>query len=306
MWLALVPMGVALVLGLLLLPRRATPEEVPLPIADRRHLAAAVAADHELAERARRDPLAAPVRALGSAIRDFHALEARGAQGKDLYEARLAVDRAIAEAVAGGPDPMLELRAVELEQFLAEIERFEATGEQTPELQALAGGFIPSLVADGWCDGRTLAPGRDALRVMFKQMWTSFLHLDGDARFEPTLDEERALYAFYLSHAHAPRGAREAVAAARRGARDARSCAAIDENERATVEAWRLERIARLAAIDPSYPAAYARGVASYHKGDFRTSAQAFRAWLTDHPDGPLALRAQNYLRDAVAAQAVE
>jgi hypothetical protein len=306
MWLALVPMGIAFVLGVLLLPRRATPETVPLPIADPRGVAAAVAADHDLAERARRDPLATPVRALGSAIRDFHALEARGAQGKELYDARLAVDRALSDAMATGPGPLLQLRAVELEQFLSEIAHFEATGEQTPELLALAGGFVPSLIADGWCEGRTLAPDRDALRVMFKQMWTSFLHLEGNAPFEATLDEQRALYAFYLSHAHVPKGAREAIAAARRGARDARACRAIEENERAAAEAWRLERIAKIAAIDPTYPAAYARGVASYRKGDFRTSSQAFRTWLTQHPDGPLALRAQNYLRSASAAETVE
>ncbi len=34
MWLALVPVGVAVVLGVLLVPRRAAPEAVPLPIAD--------------------------------------------------------------------------------------------------------------------------------------------------------------------------------------------------------------------------------------------------------------------------------
>lgn len=306
MGLALVPVGIAFVLGVLLLPRRAPPDTVPLPIADPRALAVAAAADHDLAERARREPLAASVRALGSAIRAFHALEAREAPAKDLYDARHAVDAALADARASGPDALLELRAVQLEQFLAELERFEASGEQSPELLALAGGFVRSLAAEGWAAGRTLAPDPTTLRAMFKQMWGTFLHLEGNPAYQPTLDEQRALYAFYLSHAHLPKGTREAIAAARRGARDARSCAAIDANERAAIEAWRLERIAKLAVIDPAYPAAYARGVASYGKGDFRAAAQAFRTWLTDHPDGPLTLRAQNFLRAAAAAELPE
>jgi hypothetical protein len=304
--LALVPVGMALVLGVLLLPRHASPEMVPLPVADPQALARVATTDHELAERARREALPGPVRALGSALRDFHGLEARSTETKDLYDSRRKVDAALADAVPGGPGPLLELRAVQLEGFLDEIERFESTGEQSPELLALAGGFVRTLAAEGWADGRSLAPGRDALRAMFKQMWVSFLHLEETPELSPTLDEQRTLYAFYLSHAHPSRAAREAIAAARRGARDARSCAAIEASEQAAVEAWRLEHIVKLAALDPSYPADYARGIASYRKGDFRASAKAFRAWLMEHPDGPLALRAQNYLRSAANAESVE
>jgi hypothetical protein len=304
--LALVPVGLAFMIGILLLPRHAPPEMVPLPVADPRALARAEATDHELAEQARREPLPGPVRSLGSAIRDFHHLEARSTEAADLYESRRSVDAALRDAVQGGPGPLLELRAVQLEGFLAEIDHFEATGEESPELQALAGGFLRSLTAEGWTEGRHLAPDRAALRAMFKQMWVSFLHLEATPELKPTLDEERARYAFYLSHAHVARPAREAIAAARRGARDARSCAAIDASELAAVESWRLEHIAKLAAIDPTYPADYARGIASYRKGDFRGSAKAFRAWLMAHPDGPFALRAQNYLRSAANAESVE
>jgi hypothetical protein len=304
--LALVPVGLAFMIGVLLLPRHAPPETVPLPVADPRALAHAAAADHELAEQARREALPGPVRALGSAIRDFHGREAKSTEASELYEPRRTVDAALRDAVQGGPGPLLELRAVQLEGFLAEIDHFEATGEESPELQALAGGFVRSLAAEGWAEGRHLAPDRAALRAMFKQMWVSFLHLEGMPELRATLDEERARYAFYLSHAHVARPVREAIAAARRGARDARSCAAIDASELAAVESWRLEHIARLAALDPAYPADYARGIASYRKGDFRSSAKAFRAWLMEHPDGPYALRAQNYLRSAANAESVE
>ncbi|HEX3343886.1 MAG TPA: hypothetical protein VHS09_04900, partial [Polyangiaceae bacterium] len=184
--------------------------------------------------------------------------------------------------------------------------RFEASGEETPELQALAGAFIRSLTVEGWCEGHDVAPDDDALRTMFKEMWNGFLGLTGAPEMALALDEQRALYAFYLSHAHPPKTMREALAAARRGARDATACTAIAEAERAATESWRLERITRLAAIDPSYPADYARGVASYRRGDFGASAQSFRGWLREHPEGPLALRAQNFLRAASSAERVE
>jgi TolA-binding protein len=99
---------------------------------------------------------------------------------------------------------------------------------------------------------------------------------------------------------------RQALDAARRGARDARACEAIAEAERNATETWRLERIARIGAIDPSYPTEFARGVASYRRGDYVGSAQAFRRWLDDHPDGPFTLRAENFLRAALAARPIE
>ena len=305
MWLALVPLGVAFVLGVLLMPRRAVPESVPLPVPDGRALTRVVASDHELAERARREPLPASVRALGSATRTFHLLEAQGAEGYRLSEARRAVDAALGDAMASSLDPIVELRAVEMESFLAELRRFESDGTQSEELLSLSGSFVRSLTLEGWCEGRNLAPDPAALRTMFKHMWNGFVGLESRPELRPTLDEERALYAFYLSHAHPSRAMRDALTAARRGAHDAAACTAIDEAHRAGTEAWRLEHIARLAAIDPSYPADYARGVASFRRGDYGASAKAFRSWVQAHPEGPLSLRAQNYLRGASAADRV-
>lgn len=306
MWLALVPVGVAFVLGVLLVPRRAEPEGVPLPLPDAASLARTATADHLLAEKARREPLAGAVRALGSAVRAFHTLEAHDADAKELYEARGAVDDALVEALRGGSGPLLELRALQLEGFLEEVRRFESTGEQSDELAALAGAFVRSMTLEGWITRHHVAADEPTLRALYKNMWNGFLGNEMRGEFVPSLDEQRALYAFYLSHPHPSRGMRDAIEAARRGARDAKDCAALDQAERVAVEGWRLEHIERLRAIDPRYPADYARGVASYGRGDYLGSAKAFRAWLTDHPEGPLALRAKNYLRAAVAAESVE
>lgn len=316
-WLSLVPLGIALVLGLLLTPRRPPPEGVPVPIADPAAMARVVRADHELADLARREPLPGAVRSLGSAIRDFHALEAADADARALGQARRAIDLALVEALALGHDALLRLRAVQLEGFVDEVHRFAATGEQSAELKALAGGFVRSITSEGWCEGHTLTPDTPVLRAMFKQMWNALLGLDrggapaagatpSASDMALTIDEERTLYAFYLSHAHPSRATREAIASARRTAGDARACRALRETERAAVGTWRLDHIARISALDPTYPADYARGVARFDRGEYRASADAFRRWIDDHPEGPLALRAQNYLRAAADADRLE
>jgi hypothetical protein len=301
--LAVVPFGVAIVFGLLLLPRRGSPDDVPVPIPDPAGLARAAGIDHDLATQARKEPLPGPVRALGSAIRAYHSLEATGSMAK-IPRSRAAVDTAMIEASAAGDEPLLRLRALQLEGFLDEVRRFESTGTETDELSALAGGFVRSMRVAGWCEGHRLVPREPALRTLFKEMWDAFLGLDGRPAFAPSLDEQRALYALYLSAPHPSAGMRSAIEAARRGARDANACEGVREAERNAIEEWRLERIRRLAAIDPAYPAAYARGVASYRRGDYRGASAAFQNWLAEHPEGPLALRARSFLRAAEAQSA--
>jgi hypothetical protein len=267
---------------------------------------------------ARRQPLSAPVRALGSAIREFHTLEARGAKDGAaaektaggsvdtlaLPQARAKVDAALVDALGAGEEPLVELRAVQLEEFLSEADRFETTGEQSPELEAVAGGFVRAMTAEGWCVGHTLLPRRAELRVMYKEMWNAFLGVSERRAFRPSLDELRALYAFYLSHPHPTKAMRLALDAVRRGARDAKACAALVEGEQIALEAWRAERVKSLATLDPSYPGDYALGIVQYRRGDYGGAVAAFRRWLQVHPDGPWTLRAQNYLRAAVDAAA--
>jgi TolA-binding protein len=294
--------------GVLLLPRRSMPDDVPLPIPSGVALEHARAADHELAARTQAEPLSAPVRALGSAIREYHQLEA-SAGAADLARTRSALDTALADVANlgreernGAEAPLLRLRAVQLEGFLAELRRFEETGVESDELTALSGRFVAAMKEAGWCEGHAIEPDEDARRAMFKEMWNTLLGFAGKPAFDLSLDEQRALYAFYLEHPHPSASQRAAIAAARRGAKDARSCESVREAETAAIETWRLERIARLAAIAPAYPAAYARGVSSYLRGDMRAAARAFREWIAAHPEGPLALRAQAYLREANAA----
>jgi hypothetical protein len=305
-WLASVPASVALALGLLLLPRHAAPDSVPLPTPDAHEIARSQAMDQDLAEEARRVTLPPTVRALGSALRAYHVQEARGTQEHLLADARHAIDAAAPEAWAAGEASVLRLRAVQLEAFLDGIRSFEATGVESDDLVAVAGAFISGMQYEGWCTGRTLAAGEPALRAMFKEMWNGLVGTGDRASFRPSLDEERALYAVYLLYPHPTRAMRETLAAARRSAHDGPSCDALAQAERVAAETWRLERITRLSAIDPLYPAAYARGVSNLRRGDYAHAASDLSAWLQAHPNGPFTLRARSALRAAIDALRIE
>jgi hypothetical protein len=303
--LALVPLGVALAFGPLVLPRAVPPDIVPLPIVDTAALESRTAADRALAERVRAEPLPDDVRALGSAIREFHSLEARDASGSDLQVARSKVDAAMQAALgAGGLDALVKLRASQLEGFVAEVRRFEQTGVESEELAALGGSFVRRMRREGWIRDKTVLFGEAERRVVFKLMWNAFLALDARAELTPAVDEIRVLFGFYLSHPHASDAKREAIAAARRGAIEKKQCDAIDQGERLAIEEWRMDRINKLAAIDSTYPLSYARGVIHYRRGNYTAAAESFRDWLRDHPNGPWSQRAEGHLRAALAMDA--
>ena len=271
---------------------------------DARGLERRVRADEELAASARSEGLPDDVRLLGSAIRAFHTLEAKDAEAADLLVARRGVDEAMQAALkVKGLAAIVRLRAVQLESFLAEVKKFEANGEESPELAAVGGAFVRRMRREGFCHGHTLLFREPELRVLFKRMFDAFLALDTHAEMTPTVDEMRALYAFYLAHPHLGEAQREALDAARRGAKDKRACDALDEGERYALESWRLDRMTKLAAIDPEYPLAYARGVVLYRRGSYGPAAESFRSWLRDHPSGPWTTRAENQLRAAMAAE---
>jgi hypothetical protein len=288
-----------------MLPRSAPadPGPLPIPVVDQRSLARQASKDHDLADSARLQPLPPEIRALGSAVRAFHTLEAHTGAVLDMQRARQAVDSALVEALkANDIEALARLRAVQLEGFLEELRNVERSGAPTEELEALAGSFLPRMQREGWSDGRHVELDEPARRAIFKQMWNAFLNLEAKPELAPSLDEQRALYAFYLTHAHPSEGTRRALAAARAAAPDEAHCTALQAGERMATESWRLERIEKLAAIDPAYPAAYARGIVQARRGNFAAASEAFRQWLHDHPDGPWTLRAQNHLRAAVEA----
>jgi len=299
-----VPFGVAVFLAALLLPRAVVPELVPLPELDDRVIRREIGADTERAQRAREIPLPADVRELGSAIREFYRLEAQDAEAIDLGNARTDIDRARFRVFDKDKDEDLrELRAVQMEGFLAEVRRFERTGETSAELDALGGTFIRRMRKVGWCQGHDLVLTDLERRAAFKATWNALLDVDKKAAFKLSAMEIRALYTLYFEHPHAPEPQRAALALARTGAKDQASCDRINDGERAGAEAWLLTKLGEYGAIDPTYPLLIARGVALYGRHQYADAAKSFSGWLEVHPDGPWTLRARNYLRASTLAE---
>jgi hypothetical protein len=302
--LALIPLLVGLVLAALMLPRGAAPDLIPVPALDQLAIEREVRTDRDRADRARRTPLSAEVRALGSAIRVFNTGEADGERDLVLSDARAAIDRARLPLVGGRLDEeVLALRAVQLDGFLAEVRQFERTGNISPELKALGGTFIARMRRVGWCEGDRLLLTELERRAAFKATWNTLVDFDKVHAFALSNQETRALYTLYFSHPHAPEAQRAALALARAQAKDKETCARIDFGERAAAGAWLLPKLAEYGAMDPDYPLALARGVVLYQRHQYADAARAFTQWLEAHPDGPWTLRARNHLRASIAAE---
>jgi hypothetical protein len=304
-WLALVPVTAGLLMMLLMMPRAAPPDELPLPRIDMKAFDAVRKDDIERAASARTTRLASDVLLVGTTLRTLNKALATNASDEDVSIARTALDHAFRSLIGDGDrafEGLRSLRAVQLESFLAEVRTFEATGKITDELDELAGGFIDRMHAAGWLQGNAIVLDENELRAAYKLVWSAQV---GGERMPPlalTLDEQRVLYSFYLTHPHAPEAQRASYEAQRRAAASFIDCQQAIAQEKLAIEQWRLEKVRRLGEIDPTYPTGYAMGVAYYRVGRYDTSLEAFRSWIEKHPDGPLSLRARNHMKAAMAA----
>lgn len=304
-WLALIPVGAFVFVAPLMLPRGTPPDEVPLPSPSERALGDVEAADDARALHAKAERLPGDVLALGSAIRSLHALSVDPSSSESaVLKVRRELDDARADVGkrATAVEELLTLRAVQLDGFLREVERFEATGAASPELHELGGLFVERMRDAGWVEDRRVLLTPSQRRVAFKLVWNAVVGVEGLAPFEPSLDEQRALYALYLSRPHPPEFQRGALEDRIHSSKSPAACERAVADERRATEMWRVEKIKRLGAIDPSYPTAYALGTAYYLAGRYDLSIEAYRAWLAAHPDGPYTLRARNHLQASVEA----
>lgn len=303
--LALIPITVAVLMFLLMMPRSAPPEDIPLPQVDGVAMRALVKDDAARAAEARTNRLPGDILAIGTAVRALNKAQAVG-DAEATGAGRLVLDDALRgvgnreEKVVF--DQLKTLRAVQLEEFLAAVESFESTGQQTPDLVELGGGFIERMTDAGWVEGRRVLLDDAGRRAAFKLVWTTLLRVDRTPQLALALDEQRALYTLYLTHPHPPESQRSSFQAMRRVASNDAECASVASKERLAAEVWRSDKIRKLGELDPSYPTAYALGVSYYRAGRYDQSLSAFRTWLDQHPDGPLALRARNHLKAALVA----
>lgn len=308
-WLALVPVSVALVMFLFLIPRAVPPDDVPLPEVDMRVFRSIQKDDAARAARARgADRLPDDVLAVGSALRAFNTAQAHPDRGDEAGTARLVLDHALEQLLGRGGDrekihdELKTLRAVQLETFLTEVDRFEETGAPSEELDAVGGGFVSRMRAAGWIEGKKVLLSRDERRATFKIVWTALMGAANVPSLAPALDEQRMLYTLYLRRPHAPEAQRVSFELQRTQATAPDQCARADALERISAEAWRADKIRRLGEIDATYPTGYALGVAFYKARRYDESVIAFRTWLDHHPEGAWTLRARNHLKAAMVA----
>jgi len=110
----LIPLGVALALGPLMLPRAIAPTTIPVPVADMRAFDAVVASDRARAKHVEAERLPDDGRLLGQALRDFNRASANEDKTVDTAKLRRALDSALAvvRAMPNGNSIVLDLRAV--------------------------------------------------------------------------------------------------------------------------------------------------------------------------------------------------
>lgn len=305
-WLALVPVAVAVLMMALMMPRATVPDAVPVPEVDMRALGATMRVDDELAARAKTTRLPTDVLAVGSGVRALQAAQQKEGEGAaaelDVARAQLEDARRSLVTRAGWEPDLLALRAVQMSAFLDELARYEATGTVSKDLEELGGGFVRRMDSSGWSEGRRIVLDEPQRRVAFKTVWNAIVGVEPLDAFKLTLDEQRALYTLYLTRPHAAEPQLRVLEAMRRAATTPEGCARAAAEDRRARETWRIDKIRKLGAIDPTYPTAYALGVAHYRAGRYDLATDAFRSWLDAHPDGPWSARARNHLKASLAA----
>ncbi len=304
--LALIPIGSLVSVGLVAFPRAVAPRDVPLPRIDARSLDATLAEDAAVAKAAHATGVEPETRLLGTRMREFLIAQTTETDEQLVSvkrEAVLAATREVFEKY--GPPALKRLRAIQVARFVEEVAAFERTGQSSPELVALAGGFVERLRGIGWIEGSRVLLDGEQRRVAYKLMWNGTAGVDEAREMALSLDEMRALYTLYLQHPHVPEATTRYFEERRRAATTPEACAAVEAEVSMSREKWRLEKVRRLGEIDPTYPAEFALGVATYRTKSFAMSGQHFQTWLREHPEGGLAQRAQNHLRAAMLADSM-
>lgn len=299
-WLAAIPLGIGALLLALMMPRAARPDGIPVPIVDHRVTHAVAKAEESLADEAEAERLPGDILAVGTAIRDLNTAEvADDAQATS--SARIRVEALVVDAGRhpGGDRGLIKLRALQTRYFLAAASAWER-GEEPKDFIASGGGFVRRAEQVGWVVGRRVLLDETQRRVVFKTVWNAMAHLDRPP-FGHTLDEERALYAFYIQHPRPPENARLHIEEQLSKGTTLETCARARAEQRRQEEIWRADKIKRLGAIDRSYPTDYALGIVYFRGGRVDLAVESFNTFLEAHPDGPYAIRARNHVKAALA-----
>lgn len=302
-WLAAIPIAIAAILLLFMLPRSTPPDGVPLPRVDHRVTRAVAEAEERLADEAETNRLPGDILLIGTTVRELTAAETDGTEAERLI-VRNRLDALVKDLIKrpGTDQELVKLRSAQLRTFMADLRAWESGGEPK-EFASTGKSFVQRAQEAGWVEGRHILLDETQRRVAFKTVWNAMTHLS-TGTFALTLDEERALYAFYIGHPRVSESHRTSLEAKRRDATTPETCARSRAEWRRELEGWRADKIKRLAAIDPKYPAQYALGIVYFHAGRGDLAVEAFNTYLEASPEGPYALRARNHLKAALVGTA--
>jgi hypothetical protein len=267
-WELIVPsVGIAALAAWLALPRPTLPNRLPLPTLDPTSLEQARDRLVEQAEQARRKPLPYEIRAIGERYRQLgRAMQSGIALSIDergRYRAQLEQ-----QLRAFGPEPLLELRAIQTELFVQALSSWEKTGQQSTELSELGGDFL-DVFRPPHSTSRHLPLTLDERRAIFLLRWTDLAGLTENSEFR--LEPSWLLLTATLR-------LRRPLAEA-----NGRTLAAIE----------------RVMTVDPEYPGDVARGLVFAQTGSYGAAAEHFRRFLAEHPNGPYSTRARHHLQFA-------
>jgi hypothetical protein len=232
--------------------------------------------ERELARDARRG-LPREVRAVGELVRRVGRAEASG----DLETARAdgdALKRAVAVAAhQDGGRPLLALRALQTELFLAAVRARALGAGEDHELSELGGAFEGRARRAGWFAPERVLVADEQLAALFRVRWSQLTGLSRVPAFTPTLNDLRLYYDHRLR----------------------RPDASLTRHEQLEAQ---LSDVRALAELDPDYPKDLAMGVLLYQLGATDRALESFRSHLRAHPDGEWSLRARNYATACAAA----
>ena len=167
-WLAVIPLAAAALAMVLVMPRATPPDDIPLPEIDAKALEAVRADDTARAASARVVRLSGDLLEVGTALREVNRAQVTGGDADEVGRAQLALQHAFETVAADrekGADALRSLRAVQLEAFLAEAARFDATGQPSEELELLSGPFLDHMALAGWVDHGKLVLDEPARRA---------------------------------------------------------------------------------------------------------------------------------------------
>lgn len=252
----------------LAVPHPVAPGDVPPPRIDFDQVEAMQAADRARAAHARQHPLSYEARVVGELVRRVGLREHEG-NGPDVDVLRAELRKAALKAA--DRSELLTLRALQSELFMTAFDAHADTDGKTfgRELVELGGSFAAHAQRQGWWRAPLLRPERSELQAIYRIRWNDLAGLANDPAFRATANDRRLDFRLRL-----------------RGLRT------LPQPDRGNAE---LAAITALARFDPTYPKAFASGIALIHAGAFKPAFDTLQAYLAATPNGHLALRARNF-----------